>query len=239
MNGFVKLDPNIWKSELFNDFIVLKLWLYLICNASYVERDVLFNGSLHHLEKGQLMVGRKSLAEILKSTEYKASASLKLLEKMGYITIKINSKFSLITVINKTESDFICENFNGRTTSNHRQSNSRPSADRQQINTNIDSIDSIDRTDSIERVNKRTPRGRFGNVYLSDEEYEALKGEYYQCDELIENLSLKMQSTGRSYASHYATILKWAKEDGVKPRNEWSFDPDEFFELAVKASMVK
>ncbi|MBR6633043.1 MAG: hypothetical protein IKL05_01935 [Clostridia bacterium] len=239
MNGFVKLDPNIWKSELFNDFIVLKLWLYLICNASYVERDVLFNGSLHHLEKGQLMVGRKSLAEIVSAKEGKVYNSLKLLEKMGYITIKSNNKFSLITVINKNVSEDKVKSYDNKITTKRQQNNNRTTTEKQQNDTNIDSIDSIDRTDSIERVNKRTPRGRFGNVYLSDEEYEALKGEYYECDELIDNLSLKMQSTGKSYASHYATILKWAKEDGVKPRNERSFDPDEFFELAVKASMCK
>ena len=95
---------------MFNDFIVLKLWLYLLCNASFVERDVLFNGAMHHLEKGQLMVGRKSLAEIVKAKEGKVYNSLKLLEEMGYISINSNNKVSTFQGVTWTSIPSILKN---------------------------------------------------------------------------------------------------------------------------------
>ena len=63
---------------------------------------------------------------------------------------------------------------------------------------------------------KELPRflGRFRNVYLSDEEILVLQRELPDSwSEYIERLSEYMKSSGKSYQSHLATILRWAKED--------------------------
>ncbi|MBR4881603.1 MAG: hypothetical protein IKU19_06685, partial [Clostridia bacterium] len=55
-----------------------------------------------------------------------------------------------------------------------------------------------------------------------------------------DRLSLYLASTGKSYASHYATLLRWADEEKTKqpPQNSGSsndsYDVDEFFEAAVR-----
>lgn len=56
--------------------------------------------------------------------------------------------------------------------------------------------------------------GEYSNVLLSDEQFEKLKAEFpsdYQ--ERIERLSSYMQSTGKSYKDHLATIRNWARKD--------------------------
>ena len=59
--------------------------------------------------------------------------------------------------------------------------------------------------------------GRFRNVLLSDEEMLLLQRELpYNWAEYIERLSEYMKSGGKSYQSHLATILRWAKEDAQK-----------------------
>lgn len=60
----------------------------------------------------------------------------------------------------------------------------------------------------------RHRHGEYRNVLLSDEQFEKLKAEFpsdYQ--ERIERLSSYMQSTGKSYKDHLATIRNWARKD--------------------------
>ena len=67
--------------------------------------------------------------------------------------------------------------------------------------------------------------GEYKNVLLTDEELEKLKDEYFDYEERIERLSSYMESTGKRYKSHYATIRNWARKDKqttpvqAKPQN--------------------
>ncbi|EDS72985.1 DnaD domain protein [Anaerofustis stercorihominis DSM 17244] len=64
--------------------------------------------------------------------------------------------------------------------------------------------------------------GEFRNVLLSDEEYEKLKKKYTDYEKRIEDLSYYIGSTGKSYKSHYLTILKWARDEKERERNNKS-----------------
>lgn len=55
--------------------------------------------------------------------------------------------------------------------------------------------------------------GEYQNVLLTDDELVKLKAEYPDWQERIERLSSYMESTGKSYKSHYATIRNWARKD--------------------------
>lgn len=50
--------------------------------------------------------------------------------------------------------------------------------------------------------------GRYRNVYLED--YSELKMEIAELDSLIDDLSIYMQSTGKKYADHAATLRSWS-----------------------------
>lgn len=57
-------------------------------------------------------------------------------------------------------------------------------------------------------------RGEFGNVLLTDEEMEKLRERFpSDLDERIANLDLYIGKTGKSYKSHYLTIISWARND--------------------------
>lgn len=73
------------------------------------------------------------------------------------------------------------------------------------------------------REQERNARGSQKNVYISDEEYEALSAEFTECDEYIERLSLYMASTGKDYNSHAATVRKWILQDKPK-KQERNYD---------------
>ena len=58
-------------------------------------------------------------------------------------------------------------------------------------------------------TNKKT-HGEFVNVCLSDEEFEKIKEK--GLESLIDELSEYIESSGKKYKSHYATILQWARK---------------------------
>ena len=53
--------------------------------------------------------------------------------------------------------------------------------------------------------------GEYRNVFLTEKEYKRLKTDFAGLDALIEQLSAYIQSTGRKYADHAATLRIWAK----------------------------
>lgn len=61
----------------------------------------------------------------------------------------------------------------------------------------------------MEQINRtKETYGRYRNVFLED--YSELKSEVAELDVLIEDLSVYMQSTGKKYANHAATLRSWS-----------------------------
>ena len=56
--------------------------------------------------------------------------------------------------------------------------------------------------------------GEFENVFLSEQKFEKLKARFKnEAEVYIERLSNYIESSGKRYKSHYATILSWAEKD--------------------------
>ena len=53
--------------------------------------------------------------------------------------------------------------------------------------------------------------GEYQNVFLTEKEYKRLKADFSGLDGLIDQLSAYIQSTGKKYADHAATLRIWAK----------------------------
>ena len=79
-----------------------------------------------------------------------------------------------------------------------------------QINTNNLRLNKINRT--------KEAYGRYQNVFL--ENYSELKIEITELDSLIENLSTYMQSTGKKYADHTATLRSWSARKKKQQKSE-------------------
>ena len=80
-----------------------------------------------------------------------------------------------------------------------------------------------EREGEIEKDKKSTPifYGEFKNVRLSKEEYKKLKEKLNSHTEIMINkLSRYMESSGKTYQNHYATILNWYEKDKDKLRHQ-------------------
>lgn len=72
------------------------------------------------------------------------------------------------------------------------------------------------------KSNEKNTFGEFKNVQLTSKEYEKLLGNYGSkiAHEKIENLSQYMESKGKKYKSHYATILTWSRGQNGNKGND-------------------
>ena len=60
--------------------------------------------------------------------------------------------------------------------------------------------------------------GEYHNVFLTEKDYKRLKADFSGLDSLIEQLSVYIQSTGKKYADHAATLRIWAKRQMSKQK---------------------
>ena len=61
--------------------------------------------------------------------------------------------------------------------------------------------------------------GEYRNVFLTEKDYKRLKADFSELDSLIEQLSAYIQSTGRKYADHAATLRIWAKRQKTERKS--------------------
>ena len=59
----------------------------------------------------------------------------------------------------------------------------------------------------------------YQNVFLTAKEYRRLKADFSGLDDLIEQLSAYIQSTGKKYADHAATLRIWAKRQKTERKS--------------------
>ena len=70
--------------------------------------------------------------------------------------------------------------------------------------------------------------GKFQNVFLSDGDMDSLRQTVPQLREYIERLSAYMQSSGKNYADHAATIRSWYDRDTpAQPSRNYDCEDDE------------
>ena len=91
-------------------------------------------------------------------------------------------------------------------------------------------------------------RGEYNNVFLTEAEYEELSRRYPDIDSSIHRLSEYLAVSGKDYASHFAVLNKWSREDQIKQAeknnsspapqsdNNSSYDIDEFYKAALRRS---
>jgi len=84
--------------------------------------------------------------------------------------------------------------------------------------TKVDGCDATQKKkETIQKKLYKRKYGQFQNVLLTDDEYQKLKDRFnHHVSEVIEELSLGIESKGYKYNSHYAAILNWQRRANAK-----------------------
>ena len=129
-NGFVKIHRKMLDNPVVckdNDYF--RVWLYLLLDASHKGYSAIFNGKKIELKAGQLITGRKSIAEKCNISESKAQRILKSFEIEQQIEQQTGNKNRLITVLN-------WDKYQNSEQQIEQQVNIKRTSNEQQVNTN-------------------------------------------------------------------------------------------------------
>lgn len=98
--GYVKLYRDALTHRYFTNTHLWHFYLYCILRATYTERKVMIGFQSIQLAPGQFIFGRNQAAIDTGLTVQNIRTCLKVLEKEEKLTIKVTSKFSIISVTN-------------------------------------------------------------------------------------------------------------------------------------------
>ena len=90
----------------------------------------------------------------------------------------------------------------------------------QKCSTNQRNKNNLNDNHLIRTNDVRLTLGEYRNVFLTEKEYKQLKTDFSGLDDLIEQLSAYIQSTGKKYADHAATLRIWVKRQKTNRRIE-------------------
>ena len=253
--SYIKLHRCILDSAVFDDAEVLKLWIYILCNANYEDKDCIINGKVFHLKRGQMPAGRQKISLALGINDSKVQRSLKILENLGCITKEVNSKFSVITVENYGKFQGDSEKANSKTTANtsakqqqSEQQNNTPKEINNNINNNIYIPPIVPLNgdgDDTHPSSLAKPFGEYGNVLIAEDEKVLLDAEFPgRVDAAIKDLDERMELSERNknrygQMNHYLLIKrelekvdKASRTCGYVPVDDGrlSFDMEDIFE---------
>lgn len=213
--GFIKLHRKMLQWEWYTDINTKTVFLHCLFMANW--KDSRFMGV--DVPRGSFVSSYTQLAAQTKLSVQNVRTAINHLKSTGELTVRTTSKFSVITVINYNLYQ-----------DDNRQSNSQPTGDQQATNRHLTTIEERKNirkeeytlTDAREESEPmKHPYGIYNNVYLTDQEMDELikayPGEY---QDMIENLSTYMRSKGKIYDDHYATMMKWKREDAEKKRQQ-------------------
>ncbi len=232
--GFVKINRSITNWEWYTDIKTFKLFIHMVLTANFT--DASFCGI--PLSRGQLASSISHLSTETGLSQQEVRTAIQHLKKTGELTSIPQGKYTLFTVVNYNfyQSDSTDGN---KASTDFQQGFNYASTDFQQQYKNNNN-NKNDKKNEEGEEEERLSFGTYRNVYLTSEEYFALKRDYSDCDEKINRLSKYMADTNKTYASHYDTIVRWAQTDSPKkesPRQYDNWDPEEFFRIAVERSM--
>lgn len=99
-SGFIVIWRKFQETSFYRDSYATHLALHLILEANHAPRKFTFNNKEESLDRGQLITGRLALSDQLGIPPSTIRNKLELLKNVGFLDIKSNSKFSVITICN-------------------------------------------------------------------------------------------------------------------------------------------
>lgn len=98
--GWIKLYRSILNNPIVcKDSDHLAVWVYLLLTATHKKCDVIFKNKRQTLEAGQLLTGRKIIADKLHISEYKVQRILKTFEIDQQIAQQTSTQNRLISIL--------------------------------------------------------------------------------------------------------------------------------------------
>lgn len=194
---------------------IIVIWFKLLCLAGKQNNSGVF------VMSNGLAYTDKMLATIFRRKEATVNLALKTFEQFGMIEI-INDAITIPnwskhqTLDQLEERKEYMRNYMQKYREKQRLLTDGESKANCKVNSkvNVNSLDKEEEKEKEIEKNKKKKYGEYQNVSFTDEQYEKLLNEFpTDYNERIDKLDCYIQSTGKKYKDHLATIRNWARKD--------------------------
>ena len=205
-DGFVLLSRKIFSSKTFFSLNAVQklITIYLILMANHKDSEWWDNYKKEFvtIKRGSFVTSVDSIKNKIKDkwvTTQKIRTLLKILKKMQFLTIETTSHYTLVTIL-KYNLYQDGDNYITKKITKPQQSPNKA------LTTNKNGKNG---------KNDKEKREYAPTVFMTEDEYQKLVTELGDplTKEYMKDLSLYLQSKGKRYKSHYATILAWHRKD--------------------------
>lgn len=230
-SGWLKLhrelmDKPIWFQSTLEQKVIL---ITLLMMVAHEEKQYYLNGEKVLLMPGQIGTSLEKITEAANKqvSVQNVRTALKKFERLGFLTDQSTKSGRLISIVNWGF-------YQGNTALANKDANSCLTDAQQTANRRLtDDLTPIKKERTKELKNERIKEkdkeighspaparhkyGNYQNVLLSDEDLVKLQNEFASdWQQRIERLSEYMESTGKKYKSHLATIRSWSRNEKQK-----------------------
>lgn len=214
-SGWIKLhreliEKSIWLNSTPEQKAVL---ITILLKANHKDTTWEFGGRVFKCNPGQFVTSLSSLALTSGVTIQNVRTAIDKFEKYDFLTNVSTKTGRLITVVNWEI--YQCDDVTTNKEPNKELTKSQQRANKELTNRLTPNKNKEIKNFKEKEINKEKERfGEFENVLLTADEYRKLSEKFpNDFRDRIERLSCYMASQKKSYASHYATILAWARKD--------------------------
>ena len=186
-NGFIKIHRKLREWKYYDVPNMVAVWLELLLRASY--EGTTYRGV--ELKKGQVVFGRKELAETLGLSEQNIRTCINKLISANQITIETTNRFTVATIVKWEEYQFCNDNDNQQ---NNQISNQQVTSNQPTTNQQLTTI-------KKEKKDKKDKNNTFIGACAQDDVWS------------IPLLSLFEEEFGRTISSNEAMLISQIEND--------------------------
>lgn len=232
-NGWIKLHRKMLDNPIImKDADHLAVWMYLLLNATHAEYPALFKGKKIMLQPGQLITGRKSIAEALSVNESKVRRIMNAFESDQQIDRQRSNQNTLVSLKNWDRYQ-VYDLQNDQLATNERPTSDQPVTTNKNVKNDKNENNVINNTSDSDESEAPAPKksksdktvkhkhGEYQHVLLTDNEYENL-GNAFGSDmreKAIKFLDEYIEDKGYKSKSHNMAIRRWVI-DAVKEKEQ-------------------
>lgn len=130
-DGWIKIYRQLEDSPIWGNPRLVYFWIWCLIQADIEAHETLINGHVVKMKPGQFIFGRKSAAQKTKLGESTVYRYIQLLEKLKMVNRKVNSRYTLVTIVNWRKFQGDIEKVNSQM--NSRETASRTERESEQI----------------------------------------------------------------------------------------------------------
>lgn len=217
MDGWIKLHRKTLENPVVcKDSDHIAVWAYLLLNATHKEYPAIFAGDKILLQPGQLITGRKAIAEKFNISESKVQRILKSFEIEHQIEQQGSNKNRLISIVSWSD-------YQSDEQQDEQPVNNKRTTTEQQVNTNKN-VKNV-KNKRTKELKEAIPKIQFSeSVSLTQAEYDRLVSEFGEgtTKRAIDYLTSYKAEKGYKTKSDNLTIRRWVI-DAVTKKGGASF----------------